>query len=136
MNQKNKKTLSADQTAELAFEELMELSKQHLENEEEIKEQKHSYINIKDDQKVGQTDLLSIINNVKNKNSRPQGWVDPEQQEEENIINKAKAAGKSEYDSDVLRELILKRQKERHADKAGFGNLLSNVRQKKDEYNK
>ncbi|AKU79599.1 hypothetical protein [Spiroplasma turonicum] len=66
------------------------------------------------------------INSVKNK-CQNNYYLDPE----EEIIKKAHENGKSQYDSDVLRELILNRQKNKRAINNDLSKVIDNAKNKK-----
>ncbi|AKX34015.1 hypothetical protein SLITO_v1c03610 [Spiroplasma litorale] len=74
--------------------------------------------------------LDSIINNAKSEISNIKSkcqknyFLDPE----EEIIKKAKDKGKSQYDSDVLRELILNRQKNKRLSNNGLLKVIENAK--------
>ncbi|WP_338984195.1 hypothetical protein [Spiroplasma endosymbiont of Othius punctulatus] len=67
---------------------------------------------------VNKNDINSILKNarVQNNNMKNNSWTDPQDKLEAEIIEKAKQSGKNEFDSDVLRELILHRQKNKNRD--------------------
>ncbi|QEH61760.1 hypothetical protein SCHIN_v1c05630 [Spiroplasma chinense] len=142
MEKKNKKVIDVDKEAELAFEELLDLSTSELQDivlDQETKKRtsKKSYLKVSDKDKLGQNDLFNIIQNAKKQEGivNKEMWVDDSVDEEKAIIEKAKAKGKSEYDSDVLRELILKRQQQRR-NTNGMSAFLNSVKDKKDNYDK
>ncbi|QHX35889.1 hypothetical protein STIUS_v1c03350 [Spiroplasma sp. TIUS-1] len=67
---------------------------------------------------VSKNDINNILKNarLKNDNMKQNSWTDPQDIIEANIIKEAEKSGKSAYDSDVLRELILTRQKNKNKD--------------------
>jgi len=135
----SKKTLiDNDKTVELAFEELLELSTMELENlsfsietnsKKTPQPNKNSYDSLSGIQK--------IIFDAKNKNTNIKKEIKytPESSDEREIIMRASQKGKSAYDSDVLRELILNRQKQKR-NSNNLSSLINNVKKNKDDYNK
>ncbi len=135
----SKKTLiDNDKTVELAFEELLELSTMELENlsfsietnsKKTPQPNKNSYDNLSGIQK--------IIFDAKNKNTNIKKEIKytPESSDEREIIMRASQKGKSAYDSDVLRELILNRQKQKR-NSNNLSSLINDVKKNKDDYNK
>ncbi|AGR41054.1 hypothetical protein [Spiroplasma taiwanense] len=120
-----------EKSIELAFQELLELSTMDLENNSfQLEEDKQKFKkNIKENpiksnsiEKVNsiqknskQTDLKAIISLAKQKGKEINTgkWKDYDSSREDEVLLKAKKEGKSAYDSDVLRELILERQKQK-----------------------
>ncbi|QGS51878.1 hypothetical protein [Spiroplasma tabanidicola] len=136
------KNSDADVSASLAFEELLELSTTKLSdiNLNTITlddDENTNYIDINETIDVDENDLFKIIKRAQKQKSilNNQRWVNSEENEENEIIKKAEMSGKSKYDSDVLRELILKRQRDKRKDK-GLNNFIDNVKKKKNNYDK
>ncbi|ASP28121.1 hypothetical protein SCORR_v1c03470 [Spiroplasma corruscae] len=102
-----------DDSAEQAFQDLLDLVFTDLEKNDVKKEKKLPFKYTNNDS----NNLSSIINRAKNeinsiKTKCEKNYIiDPE----EEIIKKAKIKGKSQYDSDVLREIILNRQKNKRS---------------------
>jgi hypothetical protein len=69
------------------------------------------------------TGLAAIIQNAKTQGQviNAEMWNDPDAAQEKELQKKLKKMNKSEYDSDILRQRILKRQ----AEKRGYENPLS-----------
>ncbi|QBQ07636.1 hypothetical protein SGLAD_v1c04370 [Spiroplasma gladiatoris] len=138
---KSIKTNEADNSAILAFEELLDLSTTKLSDIKletiTLEDDEINYVNINDTVELDEDDLTKIINRAKKHGEVVRGSrkLNPLEIEEEEIINKALKEGKSRYDSDVLRELILKRQKERRKE-IGLTNILKNAKNNKDNYDK
>ncbi|AOG60342.1 hypothetical protein SHELI_v1c03910 [Spiroplasma helicoides] len=132
----------ADISAELAFETLLDLAEVELvkpvKKEKKKVEKIKSYVGLSENEKVGKKDLQQIIFQARQKTETLESvmWRDPEEIPEQEIIKNAQKKGKSEYDSDVLRELILKRQRERRKTENIFGSLLASVKKNRDDYDK
>ncbi|AGR42058.1 hypothetical protein [Spiroplasma diminutum] len=144
----NKKKVSKsdiDNSVTLAMEELLSLSSVKFEDEKKVnkvnkvkeknsKKIKEEKIEVKLDEpeeNFDPTNLASIIKHAKKVGSQLQGktWVDPDEQMENDIISKAKSQGKSAYDSDVLRELILQRQKKKR-ESTGLSSIINKTKNK------
>ncbi|WP_342274810.1 hypothetical protein [Spiroplasma endosymbiont of Cantharis lateralis] len=76
--------------------------------------------------------LDSIIKNARQMNNifSKSKWINNSVEEEEFIIEKAKKEGKSAYDSDVLRQLILERQKKKK-ESLGLSSIINKAKKRK-----
>ncbi|WP_339034854.1 hypothetical protein [Spiroplasma endosymbiont of Cantharis rufa] len=76
--------------------------------------------------------LDSIIKNAREMNNifSKSKWINNSVEEEEFIIEKAKKEGKSAYDSDVLRQLILERQKKKK-ELLGLSSIINKAKKRK-----
>ncbi|AUB31480.1 hypothetical protein [Spiroplasma floricola] len=120
-----------DDNVSLAMEDLLELAMLEFENKETSKDDNLKLrIEYEDDnEEFNPTDLNSIIKHarkIEQQNSQLK-WVDPDQKIENDIISKAKNEGKSIYDAEVLRELILQRQKKKR-ETEGISSIISKVK--------
>ncbi|WP_339021626.1 hypothetical protein [Spiroplasma endosymbiont of Atherix ibis] len=137
----NKKTKNIsnnqiDDTVSLAMEELLELAILEFKNNENLENNKNNSNNLdlkieyNDDEKdFNPTDLSSIIihaKKVEQKNNQLK-LVDPYKKVENDIISKAKNEGKSIYDADVLRELLLQRQKKKY-ETEGLSSIINKIK--------
>ncbi len=76
--------------------------------------------------------LDSIIKNARQMNNKlsKSKWVNNSVEPEESILEKAKKQGKSAYDSDVLRQLILERQKKKR-ESLGLSSIINKAKKRK-----
>ncbi|QHX36605.1 hypothetical protein [Spiroplasma sp. BIUS-1] len=132
-SKKNKTNKDLDKDISLAMEELLDLS--NIEFDDDKKDNNLKVENTKKEQKVepeedfDPTNLASIIKHARKAGAAANGikWVDPDKKREDDIISKAKSQGKSAYDSDVLRELILQRQKQKNESK-GLSSIINKAK--------
>ncbi|AUM62595.1 hypothetical protein [Spiroplasma monobiae] len=122
---------NSDIDANIAMEELLELSTIEFDDEKKSNSSKSNVSKkTKDNEdEFDPTNLASIIKHAKKVGAEVNGvtWVDPDKKREDDIITKAKSQGKSAYDSDVLRELILQRQKQKNESK-GLAGIINKAK--------
>ncbi|WP_338985575.1 hypothetical protein [Spiroplasma endosymbiont of Diplazon laetatorius] len=126
-NKKTKSKVELDDSISLLIEDLLELSSIEFDDEKQTQdvEQLEGVI----EETFDPTNLASIIKHAKRAGAEANGekWIDPDKKREDDIISKAKSQGKSAYDSDVLRELILQRQKKKR-ETGGLSSIISKVK--------
>lgn len=85
---------------------------------------------------VSKNDINTILKNarLKNENLKQNSWTDPQDVLESEIIKSAESSGKSAYDADVLRQLILHRQKNKNKDSNLGVTMAEAARQKAEEF--
>lgn len=76
------------------------------------------------------TGLAAIIQNARQNEEKvnEEMWADPDLAREKKIAKQLKANNKSAYDSDVLRERILRRQAEKHSYENPMEGILANYK--------
>lgn len=127
-----------DELISLIYEDLLSLrddSKPNPKSKILSKNKKDSNQKIFNDEQTKNNSLAQIIKNAKENNKviNKDKWKSTD--EVDDFLQKIKKSGKSEYDSDVLRETILRRQAQKRTDQ-NFSNFIDQIKKNKDKFGK
>lgn len=127
-----------DELISLIYEDLLSLrddSKPKPKSKILSKNKKDSNQKIFNDEQTKNNSLAQIIKNAKENNKviNKDKWKSTD--EVDDFLQKIKKSGKSEYDSDVLRETILRRQAQKRTDQ-NFSNFIDQIKKNKDKFGK
>lgn len=127
-----------DELISLIYEDLLSLRDDSRPNPKSkilSKNKKDSNQKIFNDEQTKNNSLAQIIKNAKENNKviNKDKWKSTD--EVDDFLQKIKKSGKSEYDSDVLRETILRRQAQKRTDQ-NFSNFIDQIKKNKDKFGK
>ena len=127
-----------DELISLIYEDLLSLRKDSkINSKSKISSKDKKYSNKKtfNDEQTKNDSLAQIIKKAKKNNKviNKDKWKPAD--DADDFLQKIKKSGKSEYDSDVLRETILRRQAQKRTDQT-FSNFIDQVKKNKDKFGK